>query len=339
MLQASERHHWRAEPGELGGGDVALLLPECVDYAHDGGSLTGEVAQAEQLHSGKTGSAQGGLELLLVAKRLELARGLKEVLTLMAKASVLQEIGEDVEVLRLHEPGVLLALGQVGVGAPLAGFVRDDRPRAAGHQLGVVRIGLGGAAVDPRVQALAPLLDASVRDAVEVALGDRGPARTAGVEVARIAALHRQDPFGKELRVASARLVAVGHEHERGVVAVGLEDPPGLFVDEGVNRSVLANRCALVCPDRALNLQVDPAFIGGNERGFGRAPGVEAHMVEAKRLARSEHIAPTLNVCWWVTCQREHARFEGSAQECGGVVDRDLGADRADLAQAEGGLP
>ena len=82
--------------------------------------------------------------------------------------------------------------------------------------------------------------------------------------------------------VLAARLVAVGHEREGGVIAVGLDHRLALLVEPLVERAAVADGR----PGGALDVVVEPQLIGRDERRLGRTPGVEADVVQAVGLGR-----------------------------------------------------
>ncbi len=145
------------------GRHVALRVPERVEDADERRALPREVVEVEQEEAAHARRAQGRLDLLLVEERLQLAGRVKEVRGLVLHAAGLQEVREDVEVLRLQVARVLRALGEVRERAPLADLVADDRHAARGDVLAVVGARLRRPRVDARAQALAPRLDARVR--------------------------------------------------------------------------------------------------------------------------------------------------------------------------------
>ena len=90
-----------AEASKLLGRNVPLAVPERIQYADQRRSLAGEIVQVEQLKSPKARCPQGRLDLLLVAERLQFARGHQEIASLIAHVVLGQLIAEDLEVLRL----------------------------------------------------------------------------------------------------------------------------------------------------------------------------------------------------------------------------------------------
>ena len=148
--------------------------------------------------------------------------------------------------------------------------------------------------VDARLQALAPGLDARIGDEVPLVLRQLRPAGAAGVEPARIARLAVVDPLGQEaLLVLAARFVAVGHEHEGRMVAVGFEDAVGLVVHP-VRRPACRRRASWTgWPTTTHSTwQIEAEFVGRDEGRLGRAPRVEADVVQPVRLADADDALP-----------------------------------------------
>lgn len=138
--------------------------------------------------------------------------------------------------------------------------------------------------------------------------------------------------------VFAGGFIAVGEHEEGGVVTVGFEDAVGFDGDPAVDGLSIADGAVAIGPRGAFDLEVEAQFIGCGECGFRGAPGVEAHMIQAMGFAGSDDTLPGVGIGGWVAGEGEDGAFEGAAEECGGSVDGDLGADGMDLAQAEGCL-
>src|SRR5439155_23606784 len=82
--------------------------------------------------------AEGGLDLRLVQRGLELAGGHEEVVGLRLHAGLAEEVAEDLEVAGLEEAGVLGDLVEVRIGAPLPDLVTDYGDELLGDDLAVV---------------------------------------------------------------------------------------------------------------------------------------------------------------------------------------------------------
>ena len=135
-------------------------------------------------------------------------------------------------------------------------------------------------------------------------------------------------------RWRSPGFVAVGHQHERRVVAVGLQDPVGFGVDPLVDRLAVADRR----PGGALDLIVEAQFVGRDERRLGRAPGMEADLVQSVRLAIRMIRFHDSHIGRRIAGQREDAAFQRAAEEGLLSVHRELRALGGELAEAEGGV-
>ena len=90
----------------------------------------------------------------------------------------------------------------------------------------------------------------SARD-VELVLGDLRPARRRSCRAGAGPSPSSARPIGQELRVSAAGLVAVGHEEEGRVVAVGLQDAARLAVEPLVDRQAAAEAGRAVRPGGA----------------------------------------------------------------------------------------
>ena len=81
--QTGERDDRPAEAAEVRRPDIGLGLAEGVDHPDRRRALPGKILQVEQLEPAHAGRAQGGFDFLLVAKRLEFARSMNEVVELI----------------------------------------------------------------------------------------------------------------------------------------------------------------------------------------------------------------------------------------------------------------
>lgn len=62
-----------AEAAELFCGDVSFRVPEGVEDPYEGGSLSGEVVEVEELEASEAWGAQGGFDFFFIAEGLEFA--------------------------------------------------------------------------------------------------------------------------------------------------------------------------------------------------------------------------------------------------------------------------
>src|SRR5690606_20813588 len=121
-----EQHGAVAKTTKLHSGYIPFRLPKSVHHADERRSLPGAVVQVEELKTAESGSAQGRFDVLLIAERLQLARSHLEIVGLVAHVVGRQRFPEKLKVFCLKTSGVLLDLGEVGIGAPLADFVAHD---------------------------------------------------------------------------------------------------------------------------------------------------------------------------------------------------------------------
>ena len=290
-----EEHRGCARLAKHLGRAVALVVPEGIQNAHQGGALAGEVGEAEQLEAAHVRGAQGGFDLFPIAEHLEAAGSFEKLTRLGGHAPFFQELPEQIEIARLEGPGVLGDFIEVGEGAPLADFMAHHRGPSFGEggaDLPVVGGGFRGQGVDPGIQTFAPSLHPGFVDVVEVVFRDRGPAGAGGVEAAAVSLFPVGYPLPEELIDSSGGFVSRAEHHEGGMVPVGGDDAFGFPVEPLVQSGIGAHGGALVGPHRAFHLEVDALFVRGVEGGFGGAPGVKADVVEAVFPGPAVHPAP-----------------------------------------------
>src|SRR5208337_2227005 len=126
----------------------------------------------------------------------------------------LERVAKDLEVLWLERPGVARDLGKVGIDAPLADLVADDRDLAGLDVLAVIGHRLGWPSIGARRESCAPGLNPRIGDDMKLVGGDLRPARRAGVEPPGVGRLVAVNPRREILLVLARRLVAVCHEQE-----------------------------------------------------------------------------------------------------------------------------
>jgi len=200
----------------------------------------------------------------------------------------------------------------------------------------VVGQGPGPLGVDAGFQSCAPVLDAGRRREVELVGEDDRPAGGAGIQAARVLALPVVHPLGQPgALILTRRLVAVGHERERRVVAVGLEDALPLLVQPRVQGAPVPDRGTLVGPGGTLDLVVETQLVGGDERGLGGTPGVEADVIQPVGLADANDTPPGGHAGRRVPGQREDAALERAAKKRPASVNGELRPVGAELAEAE----
>ena len=211
----------------------------------------------------------------------------------------------------------------------------DDRNLAGLDVLAVIGHGLGRPGIDARCQSRAPGLNPRIGGDVKLVGGDLRPARCAGVKPPGVRRLVVVDPRREILLVLARWLVAVGHEQERGVVAVSREDAIGLLVQPAVDRLAQTERRTGVGPRGAFDVKVEPQLIGRLEGRLGRTPGVETEQVQAVVLGDPDDSPPGFQVGRRQPGPREDRAFQRAANKELTAVQPELRARRGDLAEAE----
>ena len=149
---------------------------------------------------------------------------------------------------------------------------------------------------------------------IVVALGQRRlpeeVVRALGIQVAGIERAEVLHQCGHDLAAAS-QLVAQREHDEGRMVAERLDDPLGL----GAKIGVVSRLAAEGLPVGKLRLEIHAQAVGRGEGGIGRAPGVEADVVYAVRLADAEIVLPPSGLHWRVAGQGEHATVVLAAEE------------------------
>ena len=126
LRELSHHHHVVAKLAPLGAVDIPFLAEEHIERTHQRGALAAIVVESQQQEASVVLGAQVALNLILIAKGLQLAAGEEELARHRLHAVVLEQVGEDVEVVGFVDARVLVALAQVGESAPLALLVGDD---------------------------------------------------------------------------------------------------------------------------------------------------------------------------------------------------------------------
>jgi len=293
-IEARQDDGGRVPAADLLHAHDALRLPEGIEDADEGLALPGEVVQHQELVAEQIRRAVEGLVLGLVLHELEAGGGALEVLHLIRHARRGQLVAQANVVMRGERAGELREQHVV---------VREHRTlsRLVGHDR---QVGARGPRGEVPIRVARPDSAHSHVRAVRhpEVVGSDGLASGRGVvDVPRILALRLGEHVVDELPVARhAELVADAEEREGGVVAVGLADAADLGAHPVGDRIVgpdqirlqTETRRPVVHPERSLRGEVDAEPIRGLERGLRRAPGVEAHVVEAVVADRAEYLEP-----------------------------------------------
>ena len=158
------------------------------------------------------------------------------------------------------------------------------------------------------------MLDARVGGDVELVLRDHRPAGAAGPKAARVLRFEMVHPLGEvSAGLLAAGLVAVGHQEEGGVIAVGFEDAVGLVINPLVHRLAVADGGGLIGP-AGLDLVIEAEFIRRDERRLGRAIGMEPEQVQPVGLGDADDPLPGLHVGGRMAGEREDAALQRAAE-------------------------
>ena len=198
-----------------------------------------------------------------------------ETLREIAHIVLLQDVTEELEVAGLADACVLVGLVEIREGAPLAGFVRDER-LADGVYYGAEVIKALRSAALPLVEA--PGAGLHVEHTLRLPL-PAAAHRGSGIDVARVVLLPPVNEVAYPRNPVAGRLIAAGEHTEGGVIAVGFVKPLCLLHKEAVDTHSVAESDVKVRPARALGLQVEAYQVRCLEGCLRRAPGVESHMV------------------------------------------------------------
>src|SRR5690349_3480954 len=125
--------------------------------------------------------------------------------------------------------------------------------------------------------------------------------------------------------VFTARFISIRKHAKRGMVAIGFYHSFALVINVLINRRTITNRSAPVGPGRTFHLQVKTRSVGSIKSGFGRAPGMETHMVQTIRPGYPENAHPGSGVRCRITGQRKNSTLQCTAKKCTLSVDGELG--------------
>ena len=115
------------------------------------------------------------------------------------------------------------------------------------------------------------------------------------------------------------------------MVAVFFEDAVALFLQPLILRFAATD----FRPSAAFYLQVDSHTVGHMESGFRGTPGVETDMIQAVLLAGTVDLSPIIILHGGISCQREYAAFERTAQEDGLPVNLETRTVCLELTETE----
>ena len=158
----------------------------------------------------------------------------------------------------------------------------------------------------------------------------------AGIEVARVVLLAIGYP-ALEHGCVALELVAHAHEQERGVVAVGIEQALQLIGEEGIAQAVLpySSVFPVLREEGQFGLQIYAHFIGSGKGSLGRAPGVEAPVVEPILLTYAEDAQPVGLVHRGITREGEAAGVVLAAQVESAPIEQQPAIGSREVAEAD----
>ena len=164
-------------------------------------------------------------------------------------------------------------------------------------------------------------------------LGDGRPSGGARVKATRVCVAPVVDPFCEPRHMVGATgLVSIRHEHKRGMVAVGRQDALSFLIEPLVDWLAISH----ARPGGDFHGKIETEFIRRNERGLGRAEGMEADMVQTMSLADTDNALPRRNVRRGITGQWKDAAFECAAEKERAAIDEEVAAIDGQVAKAEG---
>ena len=98
----------------------------------------------------------------------------------------LEHVAKDFKVFRFEDAGIFFDFIEVGIDAPLTYLVADNRHIIFVYKVTVVGFGFRGLCIDSAFEACTPMLNARLRCAVVIVLGDDWPACGGGVDTSWI---------------------------------------------------------------------------------------------------------------------------------------------------------
>src|SRR6185503_15403249 len=114
------------------------------------------------------------------------------------------------------------------------------------------------------------------------------------------------------------------------MIAVGANHSIRLVIKHALHRRAGTD----LVPHSRLGLQIESDLIGGFERCFGRAPRMEAHVVEAPLLTKLEQALPRFDISWWITGGWKVTAIDCAAKINGITVEDELISFNVKIAQA-----
>ena len=312
---------------------IAFALPERIQQTDQRGALAGVIVQVEQLKSGQLRRAQVGLNFLLIARGLEMTRGLRELMVLRQHAMGDGGVAENFIIPGLHEPREFPDDIKIRIRHPLAEFMRHHRHADAVQ--GAAVVATEPASLAARASGAHPAADQIIRPAIQ-GLPRRingQPARIRRVQMARVSGAIMLHPQRQHFFPMSRRFVARRNQQQRGMVAVILDDAIGFTIEHLFDGAADGK----TVPHAALDLQVKTQFIRRCKRRFRRTPRMKAHMIQPPILARLKNLLPGCHIRGRISRERKISAKMGAAQINGVTVQHEFMRPGANIAQTKYG--
>ena len=166
---------------------------------------------------------------------------------------------------------------------------------------------------------------------------DPEPVGGHGVEAGGVGFLQITQKTLQKLKLP-LKFVSEAKENHGGVISICLDYTASFLPNPG-NSLFISCSVQFAGPEREFRLEIDALLICCGEAGFGRAVGVEAHMIQAPLLEDFENSPPSLHVHRGVTGQWEGAPFVGSAEKDGEIVQGDAHPRAGNLSKSKRKLP
>lgn len=258
---------------------------------------------------------------------------------MIAHVVFVESVAESFEVFWFEAAGVFGDFIKIGICAPLADFMADDRDLAGSDVIAVIGASFGRLSVDPGVQTATPALNARVGGDVKLIFPKLRLACSAGIKTPRVLDFEMANPSG-EVGVAfvPCGLIAVGHQNKARVISIRFENAFGFGVNLGVDRLAIADRGGLIGPRTSFHVEIKSQFVGRHKSGFGRTPGMKAYQIKPMRLGYADNAFPRFQIGGWMPGFGKNAALQRAAEKSFAPVDQELRALSGNFAQAKGGV-
>ena len=324
---------------------IGFGLGQRIHHADQRGALAGKILQPQQRKPAHRRGAQRGFDLLFVAEQRKLAARGDAGRPAGAGPGLRRAAADHGQVVRQRYPVVACKLGKIRPDLVLADLKpKDGLPAAPGFGgLCIVAAGSGEFMVQMADQrrACRPQHRAAVGHGGEKvarrvgALLAVGIVGGGGIQPGRVgpAGCAEQPVHRGAAGFAVAKFVAKAEHHKARVVRVGPKNLAEFPRIVRLSRRIF-ERMAEV-PVGQFGLQQHPGLVGGRKGGFGRAPGVKTHAVDAVGRVPAQQRGPGGLVHRRVAGARENAAVGFPAQKDRPAVERKPPALHAEIPQAE----